>query len=796
MTDLKYALRGFLRSPAFTFVAILSLALGIGANVTIYTIANAFLNQPVAGTTNPDGLVRIYRGDHSPLQYRELEYVRSHTDAFTGVLGERMLPVALSNGSGTERVTAALVTEDYFGTLGVPAAAGRLLVRGDSADPQSVVISSGLWQRRFAGTPAIAGEKIRVNDRVFTIAGVADERFVSSQFLWRADLWFLPGTWQAVSGSAPETYGGSLYVTARLRGGMDAAGASTILKTLALRMHAQDSTTYDERFSLRAASARGLTEELRGPAAAASAFLLVVVALVLLIACVNVANLLLARAAARRKEIGVRIAVGAKRRRLIRQLLTESALLTAVAAVIGVLAASWSADFIGRYVVSRSPEPISLALAPDGNVLAFTVIVSVLTTLLFGLLPAYRATSLDVLPVLRDEAAQTTGRSRTRSLLVGLQVTWCTVLLACATLFLRSLQNARVIDPGFDPTGVVDVSVDLRSAHLSDDQGRAFYQRLNERARELPGVRSATVAALTPLGGSNMQVRLWAQGQSRDERPQMPYFNVVGANYFETLGIPVVAGRSITADDRATTPPVTVVNERMARLFWPGENPIGKRVSMDSSSWMTVVGVVRDTKYNSLGESTPAFMYLPFEQNYRSEMVLQVRDGANSLALRQALPQLVHDLDPQLPPVAAATLAEDMRISLLPAQLAASLLGAFGMLALLLATIGIYGVTSYTVAQRTRELGIRTALGASGTDILRLLLGQSLRVVAIGAGVGLALALGIAKLISSQLYGVSPRDPATFIGMPLLLIGVAMLATLIPARRATRADPVVTLRAE
>jgi predicted permease len=800
MSELRYALRVLFRTPVVSVLAIVSLALGIGANVTIFTIANAFLDQRIAGAGNVDRLVRIYRGSHSPLQYSELERVRRERAVFTEVAGERLTNVAANISGNAEPLHASLVTDGYFTMLAVKPELGRMFAASDSADATPVVvISDNLWKNRFSGDSSIVGRALRVNDHAFTIIGVAPPEFSSSMFLWRADIWLPPSAAPLLLGMPFSQWGGSLYATARLAPGIDMNRAKAAVATVAARIAAEDPRGHD-RFFFTIDNARGLAAELRGPAVIASAFLMIVVGMVLLIACANVANLLLARAAGRRRELGVRTALGAGRWRLVRQLLVESILLALTGGLLGILLATWAADLLKTFVMSRTPEPLSVNVAPDGHVLAFALLVSVVSALLFGLMPALRATSADIITALREEAPQSTGRSRARGVLIAVQVALCTVLLACSTLFLRSLVNARVIDPGFDATGVMDVSVNLSSRNLNDERGLAFFDQLQARAAALPSVRSATLAAIVPLGGTNMQVGLWVEGRKAEgpHAPFAPSFNVVGPSYFQTLGIPIVVGRAILAEDRPTAPGVVVINERMARHLWPGETAIGKRVSFEGANgpWVTVVGIARTTKYTSLGESAVDFLYMPFAQHYRSEMVLQLRTaGANSLTAA-TLRDLVHEMDPQLPPVTVNTLADDMRIVLLPAQISAGLLGAFGLLALLLASVGIYGVTSYTVAQRTREMGIRSALGATARDLVELLARQSMRVVAIGAGIGLLLAFGAARLLTSQLYGVSATDPVTFVAMPLFLLAVAFAATLVPARRATQIDPAEALRVE
>jgi predicted permease len=482
-------------------------------------------------------------------------------------------------------------------------------------------------------------------------------------------------------------------------------------------------------------------------------------------------------------------------------LLLESVLVASAGGALGLLIATWAAELLRNVVVARSPEPIALDVSPDARVLAFAMGVSLLSAIAFGLAPALRATSVDVLPALREEAPQGTTRSRARRILIGTQMALCTVLLACATLFIRSLGNARIIDPGFDARGVYDVALDVSSRNLDAARTRALYDAIRTRAASLPGVRSATLAALVPLGGSNMQIGSWVEGQragSGGQPPRAPGFNIIGPDYFETLGIPIVAGRSFTGRDVPGAPGVTVVNAHMAAHLWPGESALGKRISFEGPNgpWVTVVGIARDTRYNSLGEDTPDFLFLPFAQNSRPEMVLQVRAIRPGAFTASALRDVVHEIDPLLPPPTITSLEDDMRIVLLPAQLAAGLLGTFGLLALIIASVGIYGVASYEVAQRTRELGIRAALGATARDLVGLVVNQSMRVVALGAAVGLIAALAISKLLTTQLYGVRFTDPVTFLGMPVFLGVVALIATLLPARRATRIDPVEALRSE
>jgi predicted permease len=420
---------------------------------------------------------------------------------------------------------------------------------------------------------------------------------------------------------------------------------------------------------------------------------------------------------------------------------------------------------------------------------------------LFGLAPALQSVKRDLVTALRDDADRSGyRRSKLRSTLVVGQVLLCTVLVAGSMLFLRSLGNAKEINPGFRVEGVVDIPIDLRPRQLSEQAGGDFYKRVLDETRALPGVTSATMSNVVPLSGSNNGTSIWLENAPVAAGQRLPqvYFNVVATEYFRTMGIPLVRGRDVVATDVATADRVVVINETMARRFWPSDDALGKRLSTDGASgpWLRVVGIVKDTKYNSLGETPPPFMYLPLAQAYQTSMIVQIRTSAPASSVGESVGKIVRALDPQLPAPRPTTLAQDMQLALLPAKVGAALLGTFGSLALLLATVGIYGVASFAVARRTREIGIRAALGAQQRDVLRLVVGESMRRVAIGLVLGLAGALGLARLLASQLYGVGAVDPVTFILTPVILGGVALVASLVPARRAMRVDPLVALRSE
>ena len=808
--DLRYAFRQLRGSPGFAFVAALSLALGIGANAAIFSVANALLLRPLRGG---GALVRVYRNHHSPLTFAELRAVAEQTrGTLASIVGERMVPLARTDGAEAEKLTGSIVAGDFFPTLGVRPALGRLLTGADTTgDAQLlVVLSHRYWQERLGADPSVVGRVLRINGQPFTVVGVAEPGFTSSVMPWRPDVFFSSAASRPLTGQEARSWGGSLYVTARLRDGVDRDAADAALRVAARRIAAADTASYaGSEFTLRTDHVRGVNAELRLPVAAGTGLLLGVVSIVLLIACANVANLLLARATTRGREIGVRLALGASRGRLVRQLLTESAVLATVGGAAGLAAAAWVTRALGRLLTARAPEAVLVDFAPDATVVTYTVLLSVATALLFGLVPALQSSRPTVLPALKDGAGGAVGvRSRLRSTLVGAQVALCTLCIAVASLLVHSLSNARHVDPGFDTRGVLDAPVDLEPRRMTADARRAFFARLVEQARGLPGVRSATVAEIVPLGGSNMETSTWvagaaagsAGGDVRRDGSRGVYFNVVGAGYFETLGLPVVRGRGIASADREGTPGVVVVNETMARRLWPRADALGQRVSIDGPNgpWLTVVGVARDAKYNALGEETPAFMYLAHDQHVRSQLVLQVRaaDAAAAAPLRRSVRALVTGLDPLLPPPPVTTVDEDMRISVLPAQIGAGLTTVFGGLALLLAGVGIYGVVAFAVARRTREIGVRSALGAAPADLVRGMMGEAGRSVAVGLAIGLVLALGIGRALGAMLYGIGAADPLTLVVTPLVLVGAAGVAAYLPARRATRISPTAALRAD
>jgi putative ABC transport system permease protein len=798
ISDVRYALRTLVRNPGFCLVATASLALGIGVNVVIFSVVNAVLQKPVSGARDPNRLVRVYRGSHSPLSYEELRFFRESARSFSGLVAERIQAVTLDRAGEATAVQAAVVPDDYFAVLGVRAAAGRLFSDAGLSGNQGVVLGHDYWRSAFNGDPGVVGQTVRIDGSPITVSGVASAEFTSSVPLWHPQVFVPMSAARPVLGVDPGRWNGSVYTIGRLRGGVDRAAAESELAVLTSQLVTSRPREH-VGMTVRVDAARGVVAEVRTPAAVVSAFLMAVVALVLLIACANVANLLLARAASRRREIGVRLAIGASRGRIVRQLLTESLVLAVAGGVVAMVASVPVTRALALMLAANLPIDLAVSFAPDARVLAFAGVVSLVTAVLFGLAPALQSVRRDLVTALRDDADRSGfRRSGLRSGLVVGQVLLCTVLVTGSLLFLRSLGNAKAIDPGFETAGILDVPIDLAPRGLDEATGATFYQRLLDDTRAIPRVASATLANVVPLSGSNNQTTVWVEGAQVAVGQRLPqaYFNTVGTDYMATLRIPLVRGRDVSVTDTRQSAPVAVVNETMARRLWPTGEALGRRFSMNGASgpWIRVIGVAKDTRYNSLGETTPPFMYLPAAQSYQSAMVLHLRVSGAAKPVTDRVRRVVSGLDPQLPAVRPVELESDMQIALLPAKLGAALFGAFGSLALLLATVGIYGVASFAVSRRKREMGIRAALGARRADVQRLVVGESMRRVGLGLILGLLGALGLARVVASQLYGVAMVDPVTFIATPLGLGAVALIASWVPARRASRVDPMVALR--
>ena len=808
LADVRYGGRVLLRSPGFSFVAVAALAIGIGANLTIFGFAKELLLSPPAGIADPDRVVRAFTNRFSNTGFANYEAYRDRNHTFVALAAFRAESLSLRTEGAPEQIFGLAVSGNYFNALGVPAAIGRPILPADDRPdaPGAVVLSDRFWRFRWASNPGALGQTVTLNGRSATIVGVAPAAFTGTM----APL--LPDVFVAVTQPRHGTEMSSVQMIGRLRPGIAIGEAQADLTTLAASLEPAPSGD-QRRPMLTLYAARTLAPEIAMPAAIFTGVLLAVVGLVLLLACVNIANLLLSRSVARTREIGIRTALGASRARLVQQLLTESLLLSAAggvaAAVLAVAAARPIAAAAGAL---PSPAPIGLRFAVDWQLIAAALGLSVLTTVVFGLLPALQSSRHDVLPALKDGAA-TAGpqRSRLRDVFLTTQVAMSTLLLVLAALFVRGLMSANALDRGLVTDGVLAASIDLESAGHTRDRGARLYEQLRDRLEQTPGITAANIVDIVPLTLSNRAYQMVSEGQRETADAPLVYRNRVTPGHFRTLGIPLVAGRDFDARDRPPSSDVTIVNETLARRFWPGENPIGKRLraradqspgapgreaDTQTGPWFEVVGVARDSKYVTVGEDPKPFMYRPIAQDYSPAAVILVKTRGDMAEALRAVRSAAAAVDPNLALFSVMTLDAVTNISLLPVKIAATVAGTLGILALALGAIGLYGVMSYLVRQRTREIGIRMALGAQRGAVVDLVTRHGMRWTGIGLAIGLAASFAVAKLIAGFLYGVGPADPTAFVGIALLLLGTAYVACYIPARGASRIDPLAALREE
>ncbi|HEY9404508.1 MAG TPA: ABC transporter permease [Pyrinomonadaceae bacterium] len=807
--DFRYGVRLLFKNPGFTFVAVLSLALGIGANATIFSFVNAILLRPLP-VEEPDQLVRLYTtsaGSDRIGAFSHQDYldIREHNNALSGLIAERLKPMSLSGDGQNEIIPGAIVSGNYFSVLGVQAAQGRTFLPEEDQTPNThpvAVVSYGLWQRRFGSDPNLLGKTVSLSGHGFTVIGIAPQNFTGTTLGQTPDVW-VPLMMQAQAVPGPTMINSRdmrwLNVTGRLKPGVTIAQAQSSINAIAKQLAEQSPKTN----AGTGVSIHSVSNTPDGPKKMmfpVLGVLTIVVGLILLIACANIANLLLARAAARRKEIGIRLALGASRVRLIRQLLTESLMLSVLGGTVGLLAAVWTPGLLFAALKPPTAFPIVIDFTLDRRMLTFTIILSLVTGLIFGLLPALNASKLDLTSVLKDEAGalgRATRRSNLRSVLVVAQVTLSLVLLISSGLFIRSLQGAQAINPGFDADKLLVMSYNVGLQGYDEAKGKVFNRELIERVSNLPGVTSASLAESIPLGGSSNQLKIEVEGyQLKPNETLSIDYNTVGKEYFKTMGIPVLKGRDFNDQDREGAEGSVIVNETMAKRLWPGVDPIGKRLKPLGSTkpYLQVVGVAKNGKYRRLKEDPLSFMYLALDRSYSPGVSLYVRTAGDPQNSLETVRQAVQTMDKNLPVYNAKTMTESIGLSLFDQRMAATLLGFFGLLALILAAIGLYGVMAYSVGQRRRELGIRMALGAQKSNVLKLVVGQGLKLTLIGTAIGLIAAFGLMRLASSMLYGVSASDPLTFAGAALLLVFVALLASFIPARKATKVDPMVALR--
>jgi putative ABC transport system permease protein len=802
LRDLRYGARMLVKSPGFTAVAVIALALGIGANSAIFSTVNAVLLRPLP-YADPDRLVEIW--EHRPIQNRERTVVspaefiawREQAQSFEQIAAINYVLHNLIGNGEPEQIQSVQVSASFFPMLGVKPVAGRaFLEEEDQPDHNRVaIISYGLWQRRFGGDTDLVNQQINLDGNKFTVVGIMPREY---QFPQMVDLWepiaFPP---DARNNSGHHF----LEIFARVKPGVSIKQAQAEMTAIASSIE----QAYPDRNTGHQVRLVGLHEQIVGDSRTALLVLLGAVAFVLLIACANVANLLLARAAARHKEMAIRAALGASRWRIIRQLLAESLLLSSAGGALGLLLAWWGIDILVALSPVGTPRLDEIKL--DSAVFGFTLLVSLVTGVLFGLTPALASSRPDLNEVLKEGGRGSTDGARpgrVRSLLVVFEVALTLVLMVGAGLMLKSFYRLSQVNPGFNASNLLTMEITLPSGkYPKQPQVLAFYDRLIQQVETVPEIQAAAAIDVLPLSGNNSSSTFTIEGQPPASPGERPNANrrIITPAYFRAMGMTVLEGRAFTANDTEQSTRVAIVNETMARRFWPGEDVLGKRFKMgaperNNNPWLEIVGVVATIKHASLDEEARQEMYLPNTQSPVRGMTLVARTATAPLDMASVLRSQVLDVDPDQPVGSVASMEQLRSRSLAPRRFSMLLLAVFAAVAVILATVGIYGVISYSVVQRTHEIGIRMALGAQTSDVLKQIVGKGMILVLIGVVIGIGAAIGLTHLISKLLYEVSPTDATTFVVISLALAGVALGACFVPARRAARVDPLIALKYE
>ncbi|MCI0390039.1 MAG: ABC transporter permease [Acidobacteria bacterium] len=829
LQDLRFGARMLLKKPGFTLIAVVTLALGIGANTAIFSVADKLLLRPLP-VKDPGRLALVGGESVNPrfpntiFSYPNYVDYRDQNEVFSVLLAFIQIDVKLGAGEQASKIGIELVSGNYFDTLGVAAAQGRVIRdednRAEDGHPVAV-ISHSCWQRRFGGQPGVVGQNLQLNGASYTIIGVAPAHFTGIRLETPAEAWaplMMRRQLLSATNSIFERNLAWLRLMGRLKPGVTMAKAQLSFDLTARRIWEANTSPserklpFNEKRILLEPVGQGMSS-LRRSMGETLKLLLAIVGLLLVLACANVTNLLLARAAGRRKEIAVRLALGASRWQIIRQLLTESLLLACLGAGAGMMLAPWLYELLLAFQPSFVIERSTLQGSLDARVLGFTALTAVLSGVLFGLVPAWQSARADLIPALKDaepSAAQGERRWNVRSALVVAQVALALVMLIGAGLLVRSLQRLFAIDPGFRAENLLIVPLDLpRAAYATardeagrravDESNNQYFAQLAERVKALPGVEAATTAALTPFSNIISKNGVVIEGwQPKPGENIAIDSNRVGPGYHEALGIPLAQGRGFSEQDNASAPRVVIINEAMARAYFPNQNPLGKRFSLGPGRpWLEIIGVTRDHRLHNLTETAfPHFDLPAFQHPYGVFARLVVRTKNDPLSALPAVRKEALALNAQVEIEAPTTLFDQVKNSIAAARMASTLTTVFGLTALLLAGVGLYGVMSYAVSRRTREIGIRLALGAGRGDVLRLMLKQGVLLTGLGLALGLLAAVSLTRMIKTLLYGVGATDTLTFVGVVLLLAGVALLACWIPARRATKVDPMVALKCE
>ena len=825
--DLRYAIRMLVSKPGFTAAAVAVLALGIGANTAIFSLVNAFLLKPLM-LGDAQALTGCFSRDTvKPDSYRPFSYpnyadLRDNNPVFTSLMAHNLAMVGLSEGDSTRRMFADLISSNAFETMGVQLFRGRTFTAEEERPGSGVrvaIVSYPFW-RKHGFDSTMLGQTLRVNGRLFTVVGITPDGFTGTTALLSPELYLPLGVYESMSNdfdgharplAARDNH--ALLLVGRLRPGVTQAAADAQLATVASRMRsAYPGENKDQTFVVRPLSRMSISSAPTNDAVltAPVVMLLSVALVVLLIASLNVANMMLARGAARRKEIAIRLALGGSRRSILQQLFTEGLVLALAGGAAGMAVAYYGTAALLRSLSAMAPVDLIFNAGPDGRVFAATLGFCTLSTLLFAFGPAWSLSKPDLVPGLKASSQDADGRGRRRlfsrrNLLVVSQIALSLMLLTAAGLFVRSAQRAAQLDPGFRIENGLLLEVDPSLAGYDETRGRQIYRQLLDRVKSIPGVESASLAATVPFGMISNGRNIQRAGDTPTGAPLSCTFNIVGEDYFKTLGIPLLRGRFFPAMESG--PKVAILDRRAAESLWPKGDAIGQHIRMLSGGNRAaqdaeVIGVVGGTEDNIIGSGPQPHVYVPFGQEYQADMNIHVRNAASSheadTKLLEAIRQEVRSVDPQLPVLGLKTLRTHVEASsdIWIVRTAARMFSIFGGVALLLAMIGLYGVRAYVVARRTREIGIRMALGADSREAVRMILGEGLMVTGIGICGGLALSLGVGRVLASQLYKANAVDPAVFLAAPVLLGAVSLLACYLPARRAARVDPMVALREE
>jgi predicted permease len=812
LQDIRYGLRTLGKTPGVTTIVVLTIAIGVGVNTATFSLVNGFLIRPMP-VPQPEQIVTLAIQERNSalgalgFSYPEFVAFRQQAAGSCDMFGQALAGTAGVTFDGrTDQASFSGVSSNFFSGLGVRPALGRLILptEGETpGEPAVLVLGYAYWQRRFGGDPNVVGKQVHINGRPVEVIGVVSKEFHGMFSAFEMD-GYLPLSAIFPSGSAINFWNDRnkrlILSMGRLKPEVTLAKAQSLFDVIS-RQQAEEHPASDKGFSVRV-----LPEKMARPIPYAnsafiliSALFLVLSAIVLLLACTNVANILMARASLRMREMAIRTALGGKRVRLIRQMLTETLLLALLGGSLGLSLGSWISSLISS--IHFPNFPLQLDTSFDWRVFAYAFSVVLFTGVFAGLSSALKATKTDVNVVLHQSNSQGSSRHKVRRDLMVLQVAGSLTLLVIAGLFLGSLHNAEHLNLGFNPNHVLNVALDPQINNYTESQTNEFYQKLEETVQSMPGVQSVSLASSIPITSLPSRERIYPAGRAQSDHP-LPsiLFNRIDSGYFPTMQIPLLLGRDFLDSDKEAAAPVAIVNQTMANRLWPGEEPIGKRFSMRSETgpFLEVVGVVRDSKYQTIAEDPQPHFYVPLAQNFVSLRILQVRSSVTPHSLTNRIQQQIRALDPAMPIVDIRTMNESLSgaTGFFIFRLGASIAALMGILGLLLAIIGVYGMVSYATAQRTQEIGVRVALGANQKQVLLLIIGQGMKIAFTGVGIGLLAAWGLTRLMKHMLIGISASNPVLYIEVAMLVSFVSLLACYIPARRATQVDPIVALRYE